>query len=114
MADLDIFSMTDRVVFNSEMLPYFLILLATLIAGLSILQHTTDYVSKCTHRKCFHLLALLMFLPLTTEIAESRRLWQFTVFAFNAVTVWLILLEIVRPRIAAIDSFFKRFSDERE
>jgi len=108
--------MTIQVVLNPDVVAYFIYMALALGIALPWLYHNTHKYSKCTHRKLFHILAFCLFTPLLTQVHANRAVYRFTVFAFNAVSVLLIMIEQARVEFKhpAVDHFFKHFSDERE
>lgn len=56
--------MTLEVVFNSTVLPYFIVMLIFLPLALIWLDRNPYKYNKCTLRKMFHILALILFTPL--------------------------------------------------
>lgn len=91
-------------------------MLVVLVVGLSLIAKYRDHFHKCTLRKLFHILALVMFTPTLLKIIDSRKHQQFMVFAFNAVSVWLIMIEQARQyyKPNSLHAFFSSFCDERE
>ena len=91
-------------------------MLIVLILGLTLLVKYADRFHKCTLRKLFHILALVMFTPTLLKINQSRKHQQFMVFAFNSVSVWLIMIEQIRQyfKPKTLHTFFTSFCDERE
>ena len=87
-----------------------------MVVGLLALSRYANHFQKCTLRKLFHILALLMFTPSLLQVKDSRQIQQFLLFAFNAVSVWLIMIEqarwYFRPNI--LQNYFVSFCDERE
>jgi dolichol kinase len=87
----------------------------TMTMGLFLLSSVAGSVPTFILRKGFHLLAFVLFLP---PIAYSKYdKPRLIVFAFNCVTVALILLEILRfgghlPQ--AFSDWFKDMSSGRE
>jgi hypothetical protein len=60
---IDILGLTIKIVFNEKVLPHFIYMFAVLAIGLSLLVKHAHRFHKCTLRKLFHILALVMFTP---------------------------------------------------
>jgi hypothetical protein len=77
-------------------------------------------LEQMTVRKLYHLLAFLLFAPSLFHFDQDRNLARMMVFAFNCVTVLLILIEWFRckfPRhglAKMIGGYFQSFCDGRE
>jgi dolichol kinase len=70
-----------------------------------------------TIRKLFHFLSLMLFIPPLFYLEQSDVRMQMMTFAFNCVTVLLMLVEYVRcqmPRESRLNTYFNEYCDERE
>eukprot|EP00347_Sterkiella_histriomuscorum_P023226 403335466 len=95
-------------------------MLAALVFGISVINtlNTMKDFNNLFLRKTFHILALVLFLPGTLSTP------QMMTFAFNCVSVLLILIEMIRYFMKkknekglilnSLDSYFKAFTDQRE
>jgi len=82
-----------KIVFNEKVIPHFIYMLFIMCSGIFLIQKYASRFHKCTLRKLFHILALLIFTPSLLNVKSSRQIQQFVLFAFNAVSVWLIMIE---------------------
>ena len=77
-------------------------------------------MSSVTHRKLFHILAILLYTPMHTEVMNDRRIWELLLLSQNLVTVFFIYIEIARYSNQenwlgkTLNSIFLRFADKRE
>jgi len=77
-------------------------------------------LDNLTHRKLFHVLALVIYTPMHAKVLTERTSFEFLVLAQNLVTVLMIYIELIRfanLNNAIGDSLtraFSRFADERE
>lgn len=111
-ADIWIQFINDVIIDNMALFGYMAL---TLMMGLLVLNGISDSVPNFILRKSFHLLAFVLFLPpICFSKYDKPRL---ICFAFNCVTVALILLEILRfgghlPQ--SFSDWFKEKSSGRE
>lgn len=70
---IDIIGLTIKIVFNERVVGDFIYMLLVLVVGLALLVKYADRFHKCTLRKLFHVLALVMFSPTLLKINHSRK-----------------------------------------
>ena len=69
---IDIVKLTFEIVFNDRVINIFGYLLVTLVVALWALLTFAHKFDKCTLRKLFHLLALVLFMPILLQVHESK------------------------------------------
>jgi len=71
---VDILGLTLKIVFNKKVVPHFIYLIVVLSVGLILLTKYANRFHKCTLRKLFHILALVMFTPSLLQVIGSRQI----------------------------------------
>ena len=98
--------MIRKILTHEENVYMFIYLAVTLAVGLYILYDLSLHPSKqllslgpirsLTHRKLFHVLALILYTPMHLKVIEDRRQYEFLMLSQNWVTVLFIYIELTR------------------
>ena len=90
-------------------------MLLVLVMGFMVIQEIADVTPNFMLRKSFHILAFCLFMPGIAYSSMARP--RLMVFAFNCVTVFLILVEVLRfsgVLSQNVSKWFKEKSSGRE
>lgn len=98
-SQINLYSLTLSIVFNSKVLPYFCYMFITLLIALPLLYKYANNFDKCTVRKLFHLLAIVLFMPCLIQQHRSKEIQRFIIFAFNSITAVLVMIEQARSQL---------------
>ena len=125
-----IFKRLLKILLHQENVYMIAYLAITLSVGLFILYDLSKHwekqvlelgpITTLTHRKLFHVLALVLYTPMHIRIMEDRKMYEFLMLSQNLVTVLFIFIELTRfinlenQLGKTLNIAFMRFVDHRE